>query len=232
MTEQEAIEFCKNDPESAAKIILMVERLEERIKELESKLNMNSTNSSQPPSTDNKLTKKKKPSNSTSKKKRGAQTGHKGKSLKIVALPDETEVLLPKSCSCCGSSLKHRESLKHEKRQLFDLPDVKMNVIEYQAHSLECKECHTINKAEFPDNIKAVTQYGDNLKSSINYLNAYQMLPYERISETIEDLTSHKISVGSIYNFLNTHYNKLEKFETTLKQSLLKEDVLIVMRQL
>jgi len=64
MTEQEAIEFCKNDPESAAKIILMVERLEERIKELESKLNMNSTNSSKPPSTDNKLTKKKKSSDS------------------------------------------------------------------------------------------------------------------------------------------------------------------------
>ena len=72
MTEQEAIEFCKNNPEVAAKIILMVEELEKRIKELESKLNVNSTNSSKPPSTDNKLTKKKKVSNSTSKKKRGA----------------------------------------------------------------------------------------------------------------------------------------------------------------
>ena len=58
MTEQEAIEFCKNDPESAAKIILMVEQLEKSIKELEAKLNMNSTNSSKPPSTDNKLKKK------------------------------------------------------------------------------------------------------------------------------------------------------------------------------
>jgi hypothetical protein len=66
MTEQEAIEFCKNDPESAAKIILMVERLEKRIKELEFKLNVNSTNSSKPPSTDNKLTK-----NNTSAKKTG-----------------------------------------------------------------------------------------------------------------------------------------------------------------
>ena len=46
MTEQEAIEFCKNNPESAAKIILMVEKLEKRIKELETKLNMNSKNSS------------------------------------------------------------------------------------------------------------------------------------------------------------------------------------------
>ena len=59
MTEQEAIEFCKNDPESAAKIILMVERLEERIKELEFKLNMNSTNSSKPPSTDKEQKKSK-----------------------------------------------------------------------------------------------------------------------------------------------------------------------------
>ena len=225
MTEQEAIDFCKNDPESAAKIILMVDKLEQRIKDLEARLNMDSTNSSKPPSTDNKLTKKKKPSNSTSKKKRGAQAGHKGKSLKIVASPDEIEVLLPTSCSCCGNSLSDIDSLKHEKRQLFDLPEVKMNVTEYQAHSLECKECHTINKAKFPENIKAVTQYGNNLKSFISYLNAYQMLPYERIAETIEDLTSHKMSVGSIYNFLNTHYDKLEEFETTLKQSLLKEDV-------
>ncbi len=101
-----------------------------------------------------------------------------------------------------------------------------MNVTEYQAHSLECKECHTINKAKFLDNLKAVTQYGDNLKSFISCLNAYQMLPYEKIAETIEDLTSHKMSIGSIYNFLNTHYDKLEEFETTLKQSLLQEDVL------
>ena len=226
MTEQEAIEFCKNDPESAAKIILMVDRLEQRIKELEARLNMNSSNSSKPPSTDNKLTQDKSKTTSKSKKKRGAQSGHKGKNLKIVAKPDNIEILLPAKCSCCNHSLENIETLKFEKRQLFDLPDVNMNVTEYQAHSLECKECHTINKAKFPENIKAVTQYGDNLKSFISYLNAYQMLPYERISETIEDLTSHKMSVGSIYNFLNTHYDKLKEFETTLKQSLLKEDVI------
>ena len=41
MTKQEAIDFCKNNPESAAKTILMVDKLEQRIKELESRLNMN-----------------------------------------------------------------------------------------------------------------------------------------------------------------------------------------------
>jgi len=226
MTEQEAIDFCKNNPESAAKIIMMVDKLEQRIKELESRLNMNSSNSSKPPSTDDKLTKDKSKSTSKSKKKRGAQSGHKGKNLKIVATPDKLEVLLPTECSCCNKSLKNIDSLKFEKRQLFDLPDVKMQVTEYQAHTIECNKCHAVNKAEFPTNINATTQYGDNLKSLVSYLNAYQMLPYERISETIQDLTSHKISIGTIYNFLNTHYDKLEKFETTLKQSLLREDVL------
>lgn len=227
MTEQEAIDFCKNNPEAAAKIILMVDKLEERIKELEARLNMDSSNSSKPPSTDNKLTKSKKENKSNSKKKRGAQAGHKGNNLKIVALPDKIEVLMPTSCSCCGSSsFEHKDAIKFERRQLFDLPDIKMEVLEYQAHTIECKECHTLNKAEFPERINATTQYGDNLKSLISYLNAYQMLPYERIAETIEDLTNHRISTGTIYNFLNIHYDRLEEFETHLKQSLLKENVL------
>lgn len=226
MTEQEAIDFCKNDPESAAKIILMADKLEKRIKELEARLNMNSTNSSMPPSTDNKLTKNKKPTNTNSKKKRGAQAGHKAKSLKIVATPDIIEVLLPEKCSCCDSSLKNIDSSKCEKRQLFDLPDIKMQVTEYQAHSLKCTKCHTLNKAKFPDNINATAQYGDNLKSLVSYLNTYQMLPYERIVETIEDLASHKMSTGTIYNFLNSNYEKLENFEDGLKQSLLNENIL------
>jgi len=231
MTELEAIEFCKNNPETAAKIILMVQDLkkiiaiqEERIKELETKLNMNSKNSSKPPSTDNKLTTKKK--HLTSKKKRGAQVGHRGKSLKMVAIPDTVKELLPTTCSCCNSSLKDIDSFKYEKRQLFDLPDIKMQITEYQAHSIKCKKCNTVNKAKFPDNINATAQYGDNLKSFIGYLNSYQMLPYERIAQTIEDLTSHKISTGVIYNFLNTHYEKLESFEDNLKKSLLKEELL------
>ena len=226
MTEQEAIYFCKNDPVSAAKIILMVDKLEKRIKELEARLNMNSTNSSKPPSTDNKLTKSKKPTNTNSKKKRGAQAGHKANNLKIVATPDIIEVLLPKKCSCCNSSLKNIDSSKYEKRQLFDLPDIKMKVTEYQAHSLKCTKCNTINKAEYPENINATTQYGNNLKSFVNYLNTYQMLPYERIVETIEDISSHKIAAGTIYNFLSSNYEKLENFESKLEESLLNEDIL------
>jgi len=223
MTEQEARDIYHQGEEA---VVAKFMEFDARLKRLEEIIGMNSTNSSKPPSTDNKLTKIKKPSTSSSKKKRGAQAGHKGKSLKIVATPDTVKELLPINCSCCDNSLKNTNSFKYEKRQLFDLPDVKIQVTEYQAHSIKCKKCNTLNKAEFPDNIKANTQYGENLRSFISYLNCYQMLPYERIVETIEDLTSHKISTGTIYNFLNTYYDKLDKFEITLKESLLKEEVL------
>ena len=234
MTEEEAIELCKNDPKAAAKIIIMVEKLQElvalqeiRIKELEEKLGMNSKNSSKPPSTDNKFNKGNgRKRETSSNNKRGAQNGHKGKTLKISATPDKIEYLMPTVCSCCGKSLKKCDSLKNEKRQVFDLPKIEMYITEYQSHTKECSHCHTLNKAEFPSEVKSSTQYGNKLKSFVSYLNTYQMLPYERITELIEDLTSQKISTGTIYNFLNTHHKQLENFEAILKKELINEEVL------
>jgi transposase len=52
------------------------------------------------------------------------------------------------------------------------------------------------------------------------------MIPYERITELIKDLTSHKVSIGSIFNILNKTYSNLETFEKELKKELLKEEVL------
>jgi transposase len=204
----------------------MVEKLEKRIKELENQLATDSTNSSKPPSTDNKLKKKKKSLDKNSDKKRGAQTGHKGHHLKFSSNPDSTEDLVPNYCECCNHDLKEVESLKIERRQLFDLPEIQMSVKEFCSHTKVCPECSSINKALFPQELKARVQYGNNIKSFISYCNTYQMLPYERISELIEDLTSHKISVGSVYNFLNETHSSLEEFQTQLKEQLLQEEVL------
>ena len=146
MTEQEARDIYHQGEEV---VVAKLMEFDARLKRLEEIIGMNSTNSSKPPSTDNKLTKTKKPAISSSKKKRGAQVGHKGKNLKIVAIPDTVKVLLPTNCSCCNHSLKNINSFKYEKRQLFDLPDIKMQVTEYQAHSIKCKKCNTLNKAEF-----------------------------------------------------------------------------------
>jgi transposase len=225
MTEQEAIEFCKTQPEVAAKIILMVEKLEARIKELEEKLGMNSSNSSKPPSSDNKLSKKK-ATQKSSEKKRGGQKGREGKNLKRVEIPDKIIELKPKECNHCQKDISKIKSQKTIKRQVFDLPPMSIEVTEYQRHQVCCPHCQTKNQKEFPLEVKSPTQYGNGLKSFVSYLNTHHMLPYERITELLEDMIHHKISTGSIYNFLSEGYDKLEGFEEELKKRLLQEEVL------
>jgi len=113
-------------------------------------------------------------------------------------------------------------------KQLFDIPKIQLEVTEYQQHSKTCPCCNTLNKPNYPANLKSYVQYGDNIKAFVAYLNSYQMLPYDRISELLEDFISHKISTGTIYNMLNNFHDKLEQFENDSKDLLLKSDVIHV----
>ena len=54
------------------------------------------------------------------------------------------------------------------------------------------------------------------------------MLPYDRISEFLEDFISHKVSTGTIYNMLNSFSKQLEPFENDIKDLLLKSKVIHV----
>jgi len=231
MTYAEAVDFCKNSPEIAATILMRLEQLEEdlikaniEIKRLQDIISKDSSNSSKPPSTDNKLTKKPN-SNTSTKNKRGGQLGHKGRTLKRIKNPDKIVILEATVCPC-GHNLNDVQSSKVIKRQSFDLPEIKMMVTEFEQHTKVCPSCSSSNTASFPKNIRATTQYGDNLRSFIAYCNTYQMIPYDRISEMIEDLTSHRLSNGTIYNTLNSYYDKLEAYEETIKVLARNEAVL------
>ncbi len=68
--------------------------------------------------------------------------------------------------------------------------------------------CEIYNKPDFPDALNSYVQYGDNIKTFIAYLNIYQMVPYERITELVGDLTSHTMSSGTVYNILQDFHNK------------------------
>jgi len=202
------------------------------IKELKRRLGLNSSNSSTPPSKDNKFKDKEK-NKSTSKskgkkKKRGGQIGSKGSNLKKVDKPDFIEELTVNSCSNCNHNLEDVKSDFISSKQLFDIPKINIEVTEYQLHSKTCPCCNTVNKPSYPEHLNSSAQYGDNLKVFVGYLNSYQMLPYDRISEFLEDFISHKISTGTIYNMLNGIYKQLEPFENDSKELLLKSDVIHV----
>ena len=113
-----------------------------KISELEARLNKNSGNSHKPPSSDGYAKKPVQKAAFGRKKgrKSGGQSGHKGHTLEMVSHPSETEKHLPSHCGC-GSPLSDRESWVLETRQVFDLPEPILKVVEHQKHGCSCGNC-------------------------------------------------------------------------------------------
>lgn len=202
--------------------------LKEEIKKLKEGANKDSKNSSKPPSTDNGFKEKELKKDKSKNKKRGGQKGNRSNNLKKSDSPDTIEILESFTCSKCNHNLVDVKVKSISTKQVFDIPPVKMKVTEFQQHNKVCPCCSTVNKPDFPAGLNAYVQYGDNIKTFIAYLNTYQMMPYERISELVEDFTSHKMSSGTIYNILEYFYNKLESFEEKTKEQLLSSAVINV----
>ncbi len=202
--------------------------LKQEIKKLKESSSKDSTNSSKPPSTDNGFKEKESKKEKNTKRKRGGQKGSTSNNLKKSDNPDIIEVLESSTCSNCSHSLLDVEAKSVSIKQVFDIPPVTMQVTQLEQHSKVCPCCNTVNKPDFPEGLNSYVQYGDNIKTFIAYLNTYQMVPYERITELVEDFTSHKMSSGTVYNILKDFYNKLDTFERQTKEQLLKSPVINV----
>jgi transposase len=115
-----------------------IARLTARVAELEAKLGKDSTNSSKPPSTSHPHDKPL-PSKPKSGRKRGGQPGH-GKHERALILAEECQDVVPcvpTECRRCGQKLTGAdpEPIRH---QVWELPEIKPIVTEYQQHRLTC----------------------------------------------------------------------------------------------
>ncbi|MBK8558017.1 MAG: IS66 family transposase zinc-finger binding domain-containing protein [Lewinellaceae bacterium] len=151
----DTIEGCH---ELIKQLLVVVEGLQREVQDLKDRLNKNSRNSHRPPSTDG-LRKPALPAKKGGK--RGGQSGHKGKTLKMVAHPDEVIKLKPTVCAACQQQLGGQTDLVLEnKRQVFELPPTRLHVLEYQRYGCTCGHCGHVNKADFPSGVAAPVQYG------------------------------------------------------------------------
>jgi len=144
--------------------------LESRIAELERRLNKNSSNSSKPPSSDGlKRSNSLRPKNTG--RKPGGQPGHPGQTLQACEHPDITVNLPLNSCPECGGDLTGQPVQSEEKRQVFDLPDIKMLVTEFLAERKTCPHCGTLVSAGFPCGVTAPVQYGPGIQSAMRFIS-------------------------------------------------------------
>lgn len=202
----------------------IVLKQQEEINKLKAIIGKNSQNSNKPPSSDNLFKKKTK---SLRKKggKVGGQKNHKGINLKQVENPDKTIRCKIEGECFCGKSLKNASVIGIKKRQIFDIPQIQIEVTEYQADIVKCK-CGNEHTAQFPAFVKTKTSYGNNIKSLAVYLKHHGFLSYERIQEFFKDVLNRNISQGTLVNFVNECANNIEPFMDKVKTKIKNEDLL------
>lgn len=218
--------------ESNAAQATQLELLASTIAELEKKLSSNSSNSSLPPSSDRgpRPQKAESPNRAARRalgRKPGKQPGSKGHHLAQVEHPDNVVVHSPACCRDCGADLGSAAVEDVEVRQVFDLPEPRLESTEHRAEKRRC-ECGAATKAEFPPEARSHVSYGPRLRAFALYLLARQHLPFERAAEAMNDMFGVRVSIGFLDSLYSEGADGLEAFRAEVLDQLRSSEVVHV----
>ena len=197
--------------------------LMEKVAELERKLNMNSTNSSKPPSSDQWT--KPKSRETKSEKKPGGQPGHKGHGLKIEREPDETVKLKALVCEQCGKDISESEGCICDVRFKIDVK-IETKLIKYEQYKVVCPFCENINQKDFPENVNSTLQYGESVRALSVLFTNYAMVGYDKTHKIMNDVFGIPIKASTIANHTKDFADKCTPILAEICGQLKNSDIL------
>jgi transposase len=202
-----------------------IARLKERSSELERRLNLNSQNSSKPPSSDGLRKPQTRSLREKGKNKSGGQSNHRGDTLYQTMHPDQIVVHKLDSCPNCNRGLKKTTVAKVIKRQVFDLSVPKVEVTEHQVEVKCCFWCNHKVSAEFPKEVNAPVQYGPRVKAFAIYLQNQHFLPEVRLKTIFKDIFDLPIACATLSNFSAGLSSRLSDFLELIDNSLYRAKI-------
>ncbi len=202
--------------------------LKAQVAELQARLAKDSHNSGKPPSSDG-LARKTKSLRRRSGKKAGGPLGHRGETLHLVATPDALVEHRPTVCAQCQAPLDEAaDVVLRERRQVQDLPRIRLVVTEHQALHVRCPHCQAVSVGAFPAEAPSRAQYGPRLRAFAVYLLRQQFVPYGRVRELFADLCGTSLSLGTLLTWIQRSAVTLAPVEAQLKATLRQAPVLHV----
>jgi transposase len=204
-------------PEAQVAVSAVVLSLEQRIADLEEKLNRNSTNSSKPPSSDPPSVKRRPPA-PASGRKRGGQPGQHRKARPLVP-PEQLRQVIdckPPRCRWCKDALAgdDPEPIRH---QVAEVPPVAPVVDEYRLHRLRCPRCRTSTCATLPPGVPTGA-FGPRLRAILTVLVGGYRLGKRPARQLVFDLLGLTISTGTIARLERQAAEELEAPVEELRQ--------------
>lgn len=173
-------------------------QLRERVRDLEARLNQNSSNSSRPPSSDPPWVspKQKRPKG----RKRGAQPGHPGHFRCVVPSDRVDHVVphVPMNCKRCEQSLRAEDVVgKPFRHQVIELPEAPAQVYEHQLFKARCPSCRASTRAQLPTHVPQ-GNFGPRLQSFVALMTGRYRLSRREVQAVMQDVHGVSLSLGSV----------------------------------
>lgn len=179
----------------------------------------NSNNSSIPSAKDENRAKRTGSLQESTGRKPGGQAGRKGNTLKMVENPDRIKEHFPEYCNHCGNDISCLSYEFAGKRQVIDIPEIKLRVTEHRIFK-KISSCGHETTGEFPLEASVPVSYGKNIESLIGYFHSRQYIPFKRMQEFFNDVFHVPINEGGIHYLINKMVKKTLPAYALIKQKL------------